>query len=90
MNQCTVNWEDEENNRIIQLLVDYTIDEQSIAIDSVTPEAIVFVDSAMQPTRRLPVFTEAGRTLLRRIHDRQVGSEVLRAKVESRLLATAQ
>ncbi len=90
MNQCTVNWEDEENNRIVQLLVDFRVDEQDIAIETVTPKAVIFVDSAMQPTRRLGVYTEKGRTLLRRLHDRYVGSEVLKAKVESHMLATAQ
>ena len=90
MNQCTVNWEDEENNRIIQLLVDYTVGSQSIAINTVTPEAIVFVDNDMQPTRRLQVYTEAGRNLLRRVYDQAVGLDSLVAQVESRLLAAAQ
>lgn len=90
MNQCTVNWEDEENNRIVQLAVDYQIDSQEIVIEDVTPQAILFVDSVGQPQRRLQVYTDAGRTLLRRIHDEKVGRDSLKAEVESRLLAPAQ
>ena len=64
MNQCQVNWEDEENNRIIQFGVEYTLDADQVVIEEVTPEAIVFIDEKGQPARRMQVWTETGRNLV--------------------------
>ena len=84
----TANWEDEENNRIVQLSVEYELTESRIEIEAVTPTSVLFVDAATQtPYRRIGVWTKAGRELLRRQHAAAGGIEVLQEQLECRLLA---
>ena len=64
----TVNWEDDENNRLVELSVEYRVDNNQVVVEQVTPAAITFAGNDSQPARRLRVWTEAGRALLRRQH----------------------
>ena len=87
----TMNWEDEENNRIVQLSVEYELAESRIEIEAVTPTSILFIDSATgAPSRRIGVWTEKGRELLRRQYAAAGGSDMLREQLESGLLAGAR
>ena len=43
MNAVVANWEDEENNRQVQYLVAYAIENGQVEIQSVTPKKVTFV-----------------------------------------------
>jgi hypothetical protein len=43
MQSIQVNWEDEENNRLIELAVQYRLDEGSASIAGVTPKRVHFL-----------------------------------------------
>ena len=87
--QChTASWEDEENNRIVWLSVQYTIDGQEVAIESVTPRSVTFIDPATKkPTRSIKVWTDAGRKLLLKQYSQHVGLDRLQLAVEQHLAA---
>lgn len=58
-------WEDEENNRRVDLAVDYQVAEGQVEIQSVTPQRVHFCDpSTGNATRSIGVWTETGRQLL--------------------------
>lgn len=87
----TANWEDEENNRIVQLSVKYQLTESRIEIENVTPVSILFIDAATQtPHRRIRVCTDKGRALLCRQHAAAGGIEMLRDQLEANMLAGAR
>ncbi|MEQ8787707.1 MAG: hypothetical protein RIC55_15495 [Pirellulaceae bacterium] len=87
----TANWEDEENNRLIELSVEYRLADDRIEIENVTPTSILFIDAAsLQPRRRLGVHTDKGREMLRRQHAQRIGHGLLREQIESSLLANAR
>ena len=86
----TTNWEDEENNRIVQLTVEYSVAGSRIEIEDVTPTSILFIDAATRtPRRRIRLWTDTARRLLRTKHADTVGVETLREQLESELLTTA-
>ena len=64
----TVNWEDDENNRLVELSVQYCINNDEVVVEQVTPAAITFIDAARTPTRQMKVWTDAGRRVLLRQH----------------------
>ena len=87
----TANWEDEENNRIVQLSVDYQVTDSQVQIEEITPTSVLFFDAANgQPQRRIGVWTERGRQMLRRQYRERVGLDSLREQLESSLLATSR
>ena len=61
MGNFAANWEDEENNRRVELSINYSIDNGEVSINDVTPKKIVFVD---QSHRTIGIHTEKGRALL--------------------------
>lgn len=91
MATCVTSWEDEENNRIVELQVEYELDGSQVAVQSVTPSAVQFLDPATQaPIRKIGVHTEAGqRHLLKKYRD-HAGYEHLTAQLDARLLASAE
>lgn len=66
MQSHQTSWEDEENNRVIELRVDYEIDGDSIAIRDIAPQKVTFVDNDQQPVRSVKVYRERARRLLER------------------------
>jgi hypothetical protein len=61
------NWEDEENNRQVELVVNYRLDQTRVEISDVTPTRVIFLcpDSGKQ-LRSIGVRTATGRELLAR------------------------
>jgi len=53
-------WEDETNNRLVELLIDFSIENSTVVIDRVTPTKIVFP----QTQGSLGVHTQTGRKML--------------------------
>jgi hypothetical protein len=61
------NWEDEENSRQVELVVNYRLDQTRVDISDVTPTRVNFLCSKTKKQRRsIGVHTEAGRKLLAR------------------------
>lgn len=60
----TAKWEDEDHNRIVELVVDYQLDDNQVKLVQVTPTSVLFFDQSRQPCRRIGVFTERGRQVL--------------------------
>jgi hypothetical protein len=67
MPNCISTWEDEENNRRVDLAVDFAFDAGQVDITRVTPKRVSFVDRKTKETERsIGVWTDAGRKMLTR------------------------
>src|SRR6476660_525265 len=61
------NWEDEDNNRHVELEVNYRLDQTRVDISDVTPTRVTFLCPQTSKKRRSScVHTESGRQLLAR------------------------
>ena len=83
MGTYTANWEDDENNRIVELAVDYRVDGSEVEIQRITPKTVRFVEGNPSAGRKIGVHTEAGRTLLERRYREHFGLERLEQEVLS-------
>jgi len=71
-------WEDDENNRKVELLVEYRVEDGRPSVEKVTPQSVTFLNpSTKQPTRTVRVWTETGRKILTRSYIERVGLEHL-------------
>jgi hypothetical protein len=67
MNSCQAQWEDAENNRRVELVVNYQLDATRVQINHVTPTRVTFLCSTSgKPTRSIGVWTNGGRRVLAR------------------------
>ncbi len=65
MKTAVVNWEDDDNNRHIQFLMEYSIENGRVALGRVTPKSVSFIcPSSGVPSRTIGVHTENGRQLI--------------------------
>ncbi len=65
MNRVETTWEDEENNRRVELVVDYQLEAGQVEIHNITPQRVTFCDPQTQaPTRSIGVWTKKGRAML--------------------------
>ena len=59
MKSCQATWEDEENNRRVELVVNYRLDATRVEINDVTPTRVTFLcPTSGKPTRSIGVWTE--------------------------------
>ena len=90
MQKCEMNWEDDENNRIVALAVEYAVDAADVILKDVTPTAITFVDPATKaPVRNLRIHTATGARLVRKQWRQRGGVERLEHQLTRSLLANA-
>jgi hypothetical protein len=67
MNSCQATWEDEENNRRVELVVNYRLDATRVDIKDVTPTRVNFLCPTSGTTvRSIGVWTNGGRRVLSR------------------------
>jgi hypothetical protein len=67
MNSCQATWEDEENNRRVELVVNYRLDNTRVDITEVTPTRVNFLcPTSGKTTRSIGVWTNGGRRVLSR------------------------
>ncbi len=67
MNSCQAQWEDAENNRRVDLVVNYQFDATRVQINHVTPTRVTFLcPTSGKPTRSIGVWTNGGRRVLAR------------------------
>ena len=85
MQTVQANWEDEENNRIVSLSVEYTVDAGEVKLRDVTPTAVTFVEES--PQRTIRVHTATGARLLRKQWRAHGGVEHLEHHLTQSLLA---
>lgn len=91
MQTCRTNWEDEENNRIVALAVNYTVDADEVRLQDVTPTSVTFLaPQTRQPTRTIRVHTHGGRSLLRKQWRHHGGVEHLEHELTQSLLAESR
>ncbi|MEX2176923.1 MAG: hypothetical protein WD872_21325 [Pirellulaceae bacterium] len=65
MHAYRIVWEDESKAREVEILVHYTLEGGTVAIDAICPTKVtLFGEHTPQPTRVLPVHTPTGRRLL--------------------------
>ncbi len=84
----TTQWEDDENNRIVELSVRYRVDGDSVSIESVTPASVTFVEAESgKPVRKIRIHTQTGQRMLLRQFESKVGMEELHTEVSSNLSA---
>ncbi len=86
-------WEDEDHNRIVELVVDYQLDDDQVKLLGLTPTSVLFFDKVtQQPCRRIRVFTDRGRQLLSNAfyasgREQQLIAEVTESMPPAELLA---
>jgi hypothetical protein len=67
MNSCQATWEDAENNRQVELVVNYRLDATRVEIGDVTPTRVNFLCATSgNTTRSIGVWTDGGRRVLSR------------------------
>jgi hypothetical protein len=67
MNTCQANWEDTENNRRVELVVNYQLNASRVEIKDVTPTRVTFLcPTSGSPVRSIGVWTCGGRRVLAR------------------------
>jgi hypothetical protein len=65
MNSYQSVWEDDETNRKVELLVDYSHDEAGVTINEITPIKVTFLcPTTKAAIRSIGVWTKTGRTVL--------------------------
>ena len=91
MSTMVTSWEDEENNRSVELSVAYRLEDDRLEILEITPTAVTFVDPVTnEQVRSIGVWTEKGRQHLIAKYEAEVGLDKLRNEIEEGLLATAE
>jgi hypothetical protein len=67
MKSCQATWEDEDNNRSVELVVNYRLDSKQVEVEGVTPTRVNFLcpDSG-KTLRSIGVWTNGGRRVLAR------------------------
>ena len=67
MNTCQAHWEDTENNRRVELVVNYQLNASRVEINNVTPTRVTFLcPTSGNPVRSIGVWTGGGRRVLAR------------------------
>jgi hypothetical protein len=67
MKTFQATWEDEENNRRVELVVNHRLDSTRVEINDVTPTRVTFLcPTSRQPLRSIGVWTNGGRHVLAR------------------------
>jgi hypothetical protein len=67
MKSFQATWEDEENNRRVELVVNHRLDAKRVDIGDVTPTRVTFLcPTTGNPVRSIGVWTDGGRRVLAR------------------------
>ncbi|MCI0331776.1 MAG: hypothetical protein L0228_00955 [Planctomycetes bacterium] len=67
MKSFQATWEDEENNRHVELVVNHRLDAKRVEISDVTPTRVTFLcPTTKVPLRSIGVWTDGGRRVLAR------------------------
>lgn len=90
MQSFTTTWEDEDNNRILELAVQCRLNGDAVEIVDVIPHAVTFVcGQTGEHVRKVRVHTETGRQILRRALHAAGGIELVQQAAEEAQWAEA-
>ncbi len=65
MNSYQSVWEDDETNRKVELLVNFSHSDAGVTIDDITPTKVSFLDPATKNViRSIGIWTKTGRAML--------------------------
>jgi hypothetical protein len=65
MGIATVTWEDEENNRQVELSIAYAVENRALTVCEITPKSVAFLcQQSLRPIRSIGVHTPTGRRML--------------------------
>src|SRR6187402_2713960 len=82
MNNCQATWEDAENNRRVELVVNYQLDATRVQINDVTPTRVTFLcPTSGNETRTIGVWTNGGRRVLSRQVKQSGRLEALKSEI---------
>lgn len=89
MADYSASWEDEENNRIVELSVEYQLDQDEFEISDITPVSVTFLNPGSKiASRTIRIWTDTGRRVLARAYQEKVGLEQLKRELQDSLLLT--
>jgi hypothetical protein len=82
-------WEDDETNRKVELLVNYSQDDAGVTIEDITPTKVTFLDPATKADlRSIGIWTKTGRKILVRQFRSAGRVEALEQEIASMGLAS--
>jgi len=83
-------WEDDETNRKVEFLVNYSFDGEQVTIADITPTKVTFVDPATKAEiRSIGVWTKGGKSLLsRQFRATEQAGELVNAIAASECIGT--
>jgi len=85
MQSLQVNWEDEQNNRLIELAIQYRLDEGAVAIAGLTPKRVHFLCPATGAAlRSIGVHRPASQQLVAKQFVEGGGLNTLRERLEEK------
>lgn len=88
MDSMQAAWEDDETNRRVDLVVNYSLEEAGVAISEITPTKVTFLDPVTNDeVRSIGVWTDTGRRLLDRQFRATPHFDALRDAINERELA---
>lgn len=86
MGTYKATWEDEDNNRLVQFSVDYTTENGTVEVTSMTPTKVTFVcRDTNSCIRSIGVHTQTGRKMLANQFEQSGRVGELAAEVASRI-----
>ncbi|MCA9262686.1 MAG: hypothetical protein KDA60_02510 [Planctomycetales bacterium] len=90
MQRFETTWEDEETNRRVDLVVNYSRNEAGVAINELTPTKVTFLDPATNnEVRSVGVWTQTGRRVLARQFRATPHFEAVHATINEQILASS-
>ena len=88
MNSLTTTWEDDDCNRLIEVLVEYQLDDSNeVVIENVTPISVTFKNETGELGRQLKVYTETGQRFLVKVIAKSQGADWAKDQVAASLAA---
>jgi hypothetical protein len=82
MGIANVTWEDEENNRKVEISVAYAIENREIRIGEITPKSVAFTCQKRAPLgRTIGVHTPTGRRMLAEEFKKSGQFEILKRQI---------
>ncbi|MGB6042798.1 MAG: hypothetical protein WBF93_06530 [Pirellulales bacterium] len=88
MDSMQAAWEDDETNRRVDLVVNYSLEEAGVAISEITPTKVTFLDPVTNDeVRSIGVWTDTGRRILDRQFRATSHYDTLRDAINERELA---
>ena len=88
MDSFQATWEDDEANRRVDLVVNYSLGEAGVAINEITPTKVTFLDpTTNDEVRSIGVWTNTGRSILERQFRATPHFDAVRDAINERELA---